>query len=107
MNTPRDNYELALAGAELGKRFVPCRPGEKVPLVKWKLYRETPPTPEEYERWFKDTRNGIAMLCDGMVLFDCDDPAKVKLVLEHCGDTPHRIRTPRGGEHLGYRRRQG
>ena len=47
---------------ELGKRFVPCRPGEKVPLVRWKQFRETAPTPELYERWFKGTRNGIALL---------------------------------------------
>src|SRR5947209_1230526 len=107
MDTPRTNYEIALAGMAVGKRFIPCRPGEKVPLVKWKPFREAAPTPELYERWFKDTRNGIALLTDGMVLFDCDDPEKVRLVLDECGDTPHRIRTPRGGEHLGYRRRKG
>src|SRR5437667_11820819 len=42
-----------------------------------------------------------------MVLFDCDDPAKAELVLEKCGDTPHRVQTPSGGLHLGYRLRMG
>ncbi len=107
METPHDNYELALAGDALGHRFVPCAPGTKVPLVKWKPFQHEKPTPELYERWFKGTRNNIALLTNGMVLFDCDDPARAELVLEECGDTPHRVATPRGGIHLGYRRRMG
>lgn len=106
MNT-RDNYELALAGDALGHRFVPCAPGTKIPLVKWKPFRYEKPTPALYERWFRGTRNNIALLCGGMVLFDCDDPDQAALVLAECGDTPHRVATPRGGIHLGYRRRMG
>ena len=78
-----------------------------MPLVKWKPFQQEKPTLELYERWFKGTRNNIALLCGGMVLFDCDDPAEAAVVLAHCGDTPHRVRTPRGGIHLGYRRRLG
>lgn len=107
METPRDNYELALAGAELGLRFIPCRPGTKVPLVKWKPYQAEAPTPELYARWFRGTRNNIALLTNGMLLFDCDRPEKEELVLGYCGDTPWKVRTPRGGVHLGYRRRKG
>jgi hypothetical protein len=102
-----DNFAIALAGSALGHRFVPCAPGTKVPLVKWKRFQEEAPTPELYERWFRGTRNNIALLTGGMVLFDCDDPAKAELVLRACGETPWQLRTPRGGVHLGYRRRQG
>jgi hypothetical protein len=42
-----------------------------------------------------------------MVLFDCDDPAEEQFVFAHCGETSHKLKTPRGGIHLGYRRRQG
>jgi hypothetical protein len=107
METPRDNYELALAGAELGLRFIPCRPGTKVPLVKWKGYQTASPTPEMYAAWFRGTRNNIAVLTNGMVLFDCDSPEKQELVLGFCGPTPWRVRSPRGGVHLGYRKRKG
>lgn len=107
METPRDNYEIALAGAEIGLRFVPCRPGTKVPLVKWKPFQAEPPPPLFYERYFNGTRNNIAVLTGGMVLFDCDSPEKEELVLGFCGETPWKVRTPRGGVHLGYRKRQG
>ncbi|HYH66193.1 MAG TPA: bifunctional DNA primase/polymerase [Urbifossiella sp.] len=101
------NYALALAGDALGYRFVPCAEGTKVPLVKWKRYQRERPTPDLYERWFRGTRNNIALLTTGLVLFDCDDPAKADLVLAECGDTPHKVRTPRGGVHLGFRRLEG
>lgn len=107
MDTPRDNFALALAGDALGHRFVPCHPGTKVPLVKWKQFEAAPPTAELYARWFRGTRNNIALLTRGMVLIDCDDPAAADLVLRHCGDTPWKVRTPRGGIHLGFRRRMG
>ena len=104
MPDPLDNYALALAGHALGYSFVPCAPGTKVPIVRWRVFQETRPDPALYERWFKGTRNNIALLTSGLVLFDCDDPAKADLVLAQCGDTPHKVRTPRGGIHLGYRR---
>ena len=107
METPRNNHELALAGDAMGHRFVPCAPGTKVPLVKWKPFQHEKATPELYERWFKGTRNNIGLLTNGMVLIDLDDPALAELVLKECGDTPHKVRTPRGGIHLGYRRRMG
>ena len=104
---PTGNYALALAGDAIGHRFVPCAEGTKVPLVKWKRFQEERPTPDLYERWFRGTRNNIALLTGGMVLFDCDDPALAGRVIAECGDTPHKVRTPRGGVHLGYRKREG
>jgi hypothetical protein len=64
--------------------------------------------PEELLReWFLGTKNNIAIICSGMVVFDCDDPAKADLVLAECGDTPHKLKTPSGGIHLGFRKRKG
>jgi hypothetical protein len=101
------NYERALANAEMGYVSVPCRPGTKVPLVKWKTLQTEPPTTEQYREWFQATRNNIAIITTGLVVFDCDDPALADLVVEHCGDTPCKVRTPRGGIHLLYRARAG
>lgn len=107
MNTPRDNYELALLGDAMGHRFIPVAPGTKVPLVKWKPFQQEKPTAEQYARWFQGTRNNIALLCGDLVVVDCDSPEKVASVIDRCGDTPHKVRTPGGGMHLGYRARAG
>ena len=42
-----------------------------------------------------------------MVLFDVDDPAQADQVRRHCGDTSHQLPSPRGGIHLGCRKRKG
>jgi hypothetical protein len=65
------------------------------------------PTPELYRRWFQGTRNNLAVITTGLVIFDCDDASLAELVIEMCGDTPFKLRTPRGGIHLGYRARKG
>jgi hypothetical protein len=100
-------YETALDAGQKGYVCIPCYPGTKVPMVKWKAYQTTPPTEKDYARWFQDTRNNIAIITTGLVVFDVDDPEKAALVLHHCGDTPHQLRTPRSGIHLGYRKRKG
>jgi hypothetical protein len=107
METPRDNFALALAGDALGYRFVPCHPNTKVPLVKWKSFQNEKPSLDFYKRWFKGTRNNIALVCGELLVVDCDSPDMIELVLAHCGDTPHKVRTPSGGCHLGYRARKG
>lgn len=91
----------------MGHKFVPIHPGTKVAAVKWKRYQTESPTEADYVAWFGGTQNNIAIMTGDLVIFDCDDPNKVDLVLDHCGDTPWRVRTPRGGLHLGYRKRQG
>ncbi len=101
------NYERALANAEMGYVSVPCRPGTKVPLVKWKPLQTQAPTTEQYREWFLGTRNNIAILTTGLVVVDIDDITQAELALAHCGDTPCKLRTPRGGLHLLYRARAG
>ena len=107
MNNPRDNYETALDAAEKGYACIPCSPGTKVPTVKWKTHQTTHPTQKEYREWFQNTGNNIAIITTGLVVFDVDDAEKAEIVLRHCGDTPHKLWTPRGGIHLGYRKRKG
>src|ERR1051325_11293806 len=102
MNEHRNNYETALDAAQKGYVCIPCHPGTKVPMVKWKPYQTTQPTDEEYREWFHNTRNNIAIICSNLVIFVVDDPEKAGLVLRHCGNTPHQLRTPGGGIHLGY-----
>lgn len=101
------NYEVALANAEKGYVSIPCHPGTKIPAVRWKQWQSERPTAELYREWFEGTRNNLAILTTGLVVFDCDHPDKVELVLRHCGDTPCQLRTPRGGTHLLYRARKG
>lgn len=101
------NLEVALAAAEIGIVPIPCHPLTKVPCVKWKEWQAAMPPIDLIEKWFADSARNIGILTTSMVLFDCDDPAKASLVVEECGETPHRLRTPRGGIHLGFRRRKG
>ena len=101
------NVREAMTAAEVGYRCIPCKPGTKIPAVKWKRYQTVSPTPDEYRDWFDGTRMNIAVLTDSVVVFDCDSTAVVELVLDQCGKTPTICRTPRGSRHLWYRRPHG
>src|SRR5262249_1979693 len=102
MNTPRDTLGICLDAREKGIAAIPVHPGTKVPAVAWKRWQtEMPPLDLQLE-WFADRDVNIAILCTGMVVFDVDDPDLAELVLKNCGDTPHKVRSPRGGVHLGY-----
>ena len=107
MQTPPDNFDAALHYAALGYRCVPLLPGQKKAAVKWKPYQTADPTPEDYERWFKGTRNNIALICGELVVVDVDSPNLVDRVLACCGKTPSMSRSPSGGFHLPYRARKG
>lgn len=106
METPRDTLEAALDALSKGIVPVPCHPDTKVPRIKWKEWTERMPDEDVIRFWFRYECN-IALICTGMVVFDCDDPAKVETVITECGDTPEKVRTPSGGVHLMYRRRRG
>lgn len=106
MEARPDTLGTALEALAKGIAPIPCVEGTKVPAVKWKQWQTTLPPEALVREWFSVRRN-IAIVTTGMVLFDCDDPAKAELVVEKCGDTPHRVQTPSGGLHLGYRLRMG
>lgn len=100
------NLEIALDAREKGIVAIPCWPGTKVPALKtWKEWQTAMPPIELQREWFCEKCN-IAIITTGMVVFDVDDPEKANLVIENCGETSHKLKTPRGGIHLGYRRRQ-
>src|SRR5436305_2103968 len=107
MNKQHDTYEIALSNREKGVVSIPILPGTKVPAVKWKRWQKEMPSEEQLRAWFLGTRNNIAIVTTGMVVFDVDDAEKAALVIEKCGETPHRLRTPSGGLHLAYRKRKG
>lgn len=102
-----DNFDLALEAAEKGIVAIPVIAGTKVPAVKWKRWQADVPPAQLLERWFKGTRNSIAIITTGLVVFDCETEAAAGLVLGICGETPHKVKTPHGGIHLGYRKRLG
>src|SRR5437016_1078408 len=99
MKRPTDitgNYEIARLLAEKGVVSIPCFPDTKVPCLKtWKPWQTMMPPDELLREWFEGTRNNIAIVCTNLVIFDCDDPAKAELVLDYCGDTPHKLKSPR------------
>lgn len=102
------HFDTALEYAARGYRPVPCRPLSKEPAVKWRPYQQQPPTEEDLWAWFGgDSDANVALITAGLVVFDVDDVTKAKLVLEHCGDTPYKVKTPSGGLHFGYRARRG
>src|SRR5947209_5035099 len=101
MNQP--NLDIALDALDKGIVPIPCHPLSKVPMVKWKRYQTEPPSRELVRRWFADSQVNIAVICTDAVVFDVDDPALIGFVLHECGDTPEKVRTPKGGIHLPYR----
>jgi hypothetical protein len=87
----------------MGVPAIPVAPLAKTPpVVAWKRHQAELPTDRELRRYFLGTRHNIAIVCKGLVGFDIDDVTKAELVLQHCGATPVRNRTPSGGEHWIY-----
>lgn len=104
-----DNYETALELAENGYIPVAMIPGTKLPAEReWQEWPNRPLTEDSIARRWRGTRNGIALLCHGLVVLDIDDADKLDLVLERCGLKSAPIcRTPRGGYHVHARARSG
>jgi hypothetical protein len=70
--------DWALAYRRTLLSLVPYKPRTKEPLVKWKPFRETPPTEEQIHEWFGDNGDfGIAILMGdasgGLIARDFDD----------------------------------
>ena len=94
--------DVAIEYARMGYRPVPLIPGTKRSLVKWAPYRARPPTEKEIRVWFGSGPRNIALVTgNGVVVVDVDDRTMASTVIERCGDTPMRCRTP-NGMHLYY-----
>jgi hypothetical protein len=106
MRKQPDTLGIALDAREKDIVAIPCHPGTKIPAVRWKVWQTMMPPEELQRQWFREPCN-VAIVTSGMVVFDCDDPDLAEWVLAECGDTPHQVKTPRGGVHLGYRARRG
>lgn len=98
---------MAIEALRRGYAPVPVVPLGKVPAVPWKRWQKNLPEEGLVRRWFAGTSGNLAIITSGLVVFDCDGPEGEPLVVANCGPTPHRVRTPRGGVHLGYRRPEG
>jgi hypothetical protein len=107
MDKPRDTLAVVREAREKGIVAIACHPGTKIPIFRWKLYQTLMPALDEQLRWFENPEANVAILTTGMVVYDCEKLEAAELVLAECGDTPHKLLTPRGGLHLGYRRRAG
>lgn len=101
------NLAVALDAREKGLVCIPVLQGTKVPAVRWKRWQTEMPPEWWFRKWFEGTTMNVAIITTGMVLFDCENQATAEVVLAHCGATPHKVKTPGGGVHLGFRRRAG
>ena len=106
MKAPNENLAVALDALDKGIVPIPMIEGSKIPAVKWKEWQQQFPAVELIRDWFRHRCN-IALICTGMVVFDCETAEKAEMVLRECGDTPYKVRTGGGGIHLGFRRRKG
>ncbi len=94
--------DAALGYLDMGYRPIPLISGTKRSAVKWSVYRARPPTEAEIRSWFERGRRDVALVTgNGVVVVDVDDSTMMDVVLENCGFTPMRCRTPRGA-HLYY-----
>jgi hypothetical protein len=77
----------------------------KSPLIEWKEFQNSFPTPEDLEKWEKTYHPSLWGIVtgseSGVVVFDLDQPES-KSIFEVAGLSPH-IKTPRGGYHYWFR----
>jgi hypothetical protein len=94
--------DAAIGYLEAGYSPIPLLAGTKRSRGKWSAYRARPPTEKEVRSWFQSGLWNIALVTgNGVVVVDVDDLSLVSTVIERCGATPMRCRTP-GGMHLYY-----
>ncbi len=94
---------------ERGLRVFPTGGDDgKRPLVKWGRFRkgQSEKTVARLTERFPNENIGIITgLKHGITVIDVDEPSLAPDVIARCGDTPLKIRTPRGGFHLLYHAR--
>jgi hypothetical protein len=94
----------ALAYFDAGLVVFPCGGTDgKTPLVKAWQRRKSRTTIEKWARRFPMENIGIVPEHSNLTVIDIDDPKLIDDALARFGDTPMRVRTPRGTVHLYYR----
>jgi hypothetical protein len=102
------HFEQALHLQAIGFRLVAVRPGTKIPSCKG--WQEKEYDEEDLYRLFEGTEANVGIITGGdLVVLDIDSTSAGDLdwVLEHVGETPMKVRSPRGGTHLYFRARRG
>lgn len=100
----------AVAYRAAGLLALPTRSDCKRPAVRWRHYnsaRARRPSRETVEKWgrqFPGANLGVVTgPVSGITVVDVDGGAEVaNEILELCGDTPIKVRTPSGGQHHWY-----
>ena len=83
--------------------------GKTPALRHWKHLTERYPTDEELIRWFRDTRNNIAIICgaiSSVIAFDADSAEMADRIAKELPPTEMRTRTAKG-MHFFYRLEKG
>ena len=93
--------DAALAYQRLGYHPIPCAPREKRPLVPWKDFQTTMPTPEQLTAWWARTPDANVALVLGRGRFAVDldggDDAEAMLAAEGIALPPEAPRSRTGG----------
>lgn len=108
-----DKFEQCGELKRLGFRPIILRPRSKAPMHKGYQTREY--TDEEWRQLILRDCN-VGLLCGvedeasaGLVVLDVDtdDESKLRWITEEVGDTPMKVRSPRGGTHFYFKARKG
>ena len=95
---------------EKGINVIPLLPNSKIPAVKWKEYQDRMATMEEITKWFKETRNNMAIATgefSGLTVVDCDSQEAVERYYLKCEASGISVKTPGGGYHFYHRYTKG
>jgi Bifunctional DNA primase/polymerase, N-terminal/Primase C terminal 1 (PriCT-1) len=107
MDTPSGPFgDTALHLWQIGLAPIPCGGNDgKTPLVKWRSWSIRPSESRMREFVKRHAARDIGILTEfsNVTVVDCDAQGIDATMIERCGDTPLKIRTPSGGVHLWYR----
>ena len=94
------SLEQALAYYDEGYNVVPLQRSNKKPpsfLGSWEQYKETRPSRDLVESWFKDRDNlQVALVCGKFVVVDADSPEAMDWVEKNMPPCPFKVITGKG-----------
>tara|TARA_R110000803_G_scaffold161581_2_gene225254 strand:- start:2 stop:2122 length:2121 start_codon:yes stop_codon:yes gene_type:complete len=100
INEDDSSLDIALAYFDDGYNVVPLQRSNKKPppfLGSWEQYKETRPTRELVESWFKDRDNlVVALVCGKFIVVDADSPEAMDWVEKNLPACPFKVITGKG-----------